>query len=215
MHPDSCLPDSVCLHGEGAALHSRKWRDTCLPLGCCLRQLGSQQAWPMHLPAGAAPFSLLLCWRLASSPVQQPPHCLACSAASHVHTYLLWPPPTLFEAAQCRHSPVLRLVLQAGDLMAATDKFWITFSGMPVQFAITEHNSSDSQDPAACNSTVTVTLHACLQALLGTFFQGALKSDATPPNSIARCLAPCSREGCCWVHALPAAAAPGSRKEPT
>ncbi len=24
------------------------------------------------------------------------------------------------------------VVLQAGDLMAATDKFWITFAGMPV-----------------------------------------------------------------------------------
>ena len=26
------------------------------------------------------------------------------------------------------------VVLQAGDLMAATDKFWITFAGMPVGF---------------------------------------------------------------------------------
>ena len=30
--------------------------------------------------------------------------------------------------------PIPGVTLQAGDLMAATDKFWITFAGRPVPF---------------------------------------------------------------------------------
>lgn len=125
-----------------------------------------------------------------------------------MHTSSLRPLPIRCEAAQCRLAPFLVWCCRRGTSWRP-----LTSSGSPLQvclwvLALIEHYSSDSQKPSACHFHSRRDL-ACL--LTSTTWDTLLGASDCDPVLLNRRSAPCSRERCCWVHALPAVAAPGSR----